>query len=132
MIALFTRRPVITYAARRLIAMSVSVPYLDAASMLRFGQMCQAVWAYIDTIRQKETAQAISDQQRLAGIEAAVRNLAVDCKRYYLNAVGDRALTLTQDSSDAIDQMLAYDVTTTASFDIEATVLRILRGARIT
>jgi hypothetical protein len=130
-ITLFTRRPTVVYLALRIKRLAPMVSLLDPASVLLFGQACKAAWIYLDGVRQLETAQDIADQQRLAGIEAAIRNLAVECQRFYGNASGARVLTLTQDAQSALAQMIAYDPIRTATFDIENTVLRIFQGARI-
>lgn len=131
MIPLYQRRTTIGYIVLRLKRMSATAPILTPSSMLRFGKMCKAIWFYLDAVRQSEVNQPVADQQQLAGIEAAVRNLMVQCLRFYPNATGARDLSLTQDSSAAIDQILAYDPTTTATFDLEGAVLRVLRGALI-
>lgn len=86
---------------------------------------------YLDLVRQDDVNQPVDDQLRLAGLEAAARNMARFCLRYYLNATGVRNLVMTQDARAALDQMNAYDVRFAPTFDVENTVTRMLRGTKV-
>lgn len=128
---LFIRRPPVRQINMRMNGMAAYVPFLKPASMLRFGEVSRALWMYLDLVRQTDVNQPVNDQLRLAGIEAAARNIARICLRYYQNATGIRDLEMTQDARAALDQMNAYDVRFAPTFDVENTVMRMLRGTRI-
>lgn len=128
---LFARRPSVHTVHIRMRGMSAYVPFLTPASMLHFGQISHAVWVYLDLLRQADVNQPVGDQLRLAGIEAAARNMSRICQRYYLDAMGVRNIESTQDAHAALDQVNAYDVRFAPTFDVENAVLRILNGTRV-